>query len=410
MPFFASVGASQLAIGTGGFSPGVGPQDPAASAAAGSLGTSTITSNTAASSVSGQRVTFNPLGGGGITYSISSGSLPTGFSLNSSTGAVSGSYTVQGRNTPGQVFTFTVRATSQLNAASTSDRTYTISLAVPFLYKQIVSTSYMVGGYQNSVLWNNCNRTVHATDVTTNLGDGLIANFHYKSGASGTTKVYVWNGGGVTAFNMRTETRSDSGSFTPGASNSGTIQDSDFNRAWINGEGVGQIYRWVFATEGSQAALGNGWNDHAAAIYGETRGIFWGNSGQTQRLIFSTESVANMGYSAGAHGQQKGLSSKVGKGYGGAQGNYNGGNQFRVTNIETESGITTVSKPFGNMGEENYVHGQDKGYCIGTYDGGGQNNRAFILTYATNSGFETGATTQPKGKGGCSSGHCGFRD
>jgi len=409
MPFFASVGASQLAIGTGGFSPGVGPQDTAASAAAGSLGTSTITSNTAASSVSGQRVTFNPLGGGGITYSISSGSLPTGFSLDSSTGAVSGSYTVQGRNTPGQVFTFTVRATSQLNAASTSDRTYTISLAVPFLYKQIVSTSYMVGGYQNSVLWNNCNRTVHSTDVTTNLGDGLISNFHYKSGASGTTKVYVWNGGGVTAFNMRTETRSDSGSFTPGATNSGTIQDSDFNRAWINGEGVGQIYRWVFATEGSQAALGNGWNDHAAAIYGETRGIFWGNSGQTQRLIFSTESVANMGYSAGAHGQQKGLTSKVGKGYGGNEGNYNGGNNFRVTNIETESGIRTLGKPFGNMGEENYVHGQAKGYCIGTYDGA-QNNRAFILTYATDTGFETGSTTQPKGKGGCSSGHCGFRD
>jgi hypothetical protein len=409
MPFFASVGASQLSIGTGGFSPGVGPQDTAASAAAGSLGTSTITSNTAASSVSGQRVTFNPLGGGGISYSISSGSLPTGFSLNSSTGAVSGSYTVQGRNTPGQVFTFTVRATSQLNVASTSDRTYTISLSVPFKYKQIVSTSYMVGGYQNSVLWNNCNRTVHSTDTTTNLGDGRIQNFHYKSGVCSTTKVFIWNGGFVTAFNMRTESISNSGSINFSGSNTGSIQDSDFIYGWINGEGCNQVRRWTIATENVTADRGNGWSDHAASIFGETRGIWWGNSGQTARFIYSSESYANMGYSAGAHGQQKGLSSKDGKGYGGAQGSYNGGNQFRVTNIESESNITTVGKPFGNMGEENFVHGQEKGYCIGTYDGA-QNNRAFVLTYATNSGFETGSTTQPKGKGGCSSGHCGFRD
>jgi hypothetical protein len=126
-------------------------------------------------------------------------------------------------------------------------------------------------------------------------------------------------------------------------------------------------------------------------------------------MIHATDSYSSMGYSAGAHGQQKGLSSKDNKGYGGNEGNYNGGNSFRVTNIETESSITTVTKPMTNMGEENYVHGQDKGYCLGQYDGA-QNNRTFILTYATNSGFETGSTTQPKGKGGCSSGHCGFRD
>lgn len=409
MPFFASVGASQLAIGTGGFSPGVGPQDTAASSAAGSLGTSTVTSNTASTSVSGQRVTFNPLGGGGINYSISTGSLPPGFSLNSSTGAISGSYTVQGRNTPGQVYTFTVRGASQLNPASTSDRTYTVSLSVPFKYKQIVSTSYMVGGYQNGVLWNNCNRIVHSTDTTTNLGDGNIQNFHYKSGASSTTKVFVWNGGFVTGFNMRTEVISNSGSINFSGANTGTMQDPDFTYAWINGEGCNQVRRWTIATENITADRGNGWSDHAATIFGETRGIWWGNSGQTARFIYSSESYANMGYSAGAHGQQKGLSSKDGKGYGGNQGSYNGGNQFRVTNIETESNITTVGKPITNMGEENFGHGQEKGYCIGTYDGA-QNNRAFILTYSTNSGFETGSTTQPKGKGGCSSGHMGFRD
>lgn len=408
MPLFGSAAGSQP-VKPGIVSPGVGPIDTAASSPAGSIGTSTVQSNTSSTSVSGQRIAFNPLGGGGITYSISAGSLPPGFSLNTSTGAVTGSYTVQGRNTPGQVYNFSVRAVSSLNTSTVSDRSYSISLSVPFKYKQIVSTTYMAGGYQNGILWNNVNRCAHATDTTNNLGDGRIQNYHYKSGASSTDKLYIWNGGFVTAFNMRTEVRSDSGSINFSGSNTGTIQDSDFNRAWINGEGCGQVRRWTMSTETISANLGNGWNDHAASIFGETRGIWWGNSGQTARLIYATEAYATIGVSAGAHGQQKGLSSKNGKGYGGNQGAYNGGNQFRVTNIETEARISVISKPITNCGEENYGHGQEKGYMLGCYDGS-QNNRTFIINYATDTGFETGSGTQPKGKGGASSGHCGFRD
>lgn len=353
----------------------------------------------------------DPFGRGRTTFTLS-GDIPTQVSFNQSTGVITFASSFGNPNRANQLYNLTVTAqeissnTSKIRVVS---RNFVLNMATPFKFRQVVTTNYMLGGYQNGVLWNNVNRCVHSSDTTTNLGDGYIQNYHYKSGATGISRQYIWNGSFVTAFNQRTETRSDSGTFTPGAANTSTIQDSEFIHAYINGEGVGQNYRWVFATEGSQAALGSGWGDHSAAIFGETRGIYWGNSGQTQRLIFATEAVANMGYSAGAHGQQKGLSSKDGKGYGGAQGNYNGGNQFRVTNIESESNITTVGKPFGNMGEENYGHGQDKGYCLGTYDGA-QNNRSFVLTYATNSGFETGGTTQPKGKGGCSSGHCSFRD
>ncbi len=353
----------------------------------------------------------DPFGRGRTTFSLT-GEIPTQATFNQSTGVITFASSFGNINSSAQLYNLTVTATEiNPNSARTKSvsRSFVLNIATPFKFRQVVTTTYMVGGYQNGVLWNNCNRTVHSTDTTTNLGDGYIQNFHYKSGASTRTKVHIWNGGFVTAFNMRTESASNSGSINFSGSNTSTIQDSDFQYAWINGEGCGQNRRWTIASESITADLGNGWNDHSAAIFGETRGIYWGNSGQTQRLIFATEAVANMGYSAGAHGQQKGLSSKDGKGYGGNEGNYNGGNQFRVTNIETESNISTVGKPFGNMGEENYVHGQDKGYCIGTYDGA-QNNRAFVLTYATNSGFETGATTQPKGKGGCSSGHCGFRD
>ncbi len=376
---------------------------------------------TDASVVSGTRTTtstlgtFTPLpdpfGRGRTTFSLT-GDIPTQVSFNQSTGVITFASSFGNPNRTNQLYNLTVTATEiNPNSARTRSvsRSFILNMATPFKFRQVVTTTYMLGGYQNSVLWNNVNRCTHNNDTTTNLGDGYIQNYHYKSGATGISKQYIWNGSFVTAFNQRTETRSDSGSVDFSGANTSTIQDSDFIFAYINGEGCGQNKRWSFATESVQANLGNGWGDHSAAIFGETRGIYWGNSGQTQRLIFATEAVANMGYSAGAHGQQKGLSSKDGKGYGGNEGSYNGGNIFRVTNIETESNITNVGKPFGNMGEENYGHGQDKGYCLGTYDGA-QNNRSFILTYATNSGFETGGTTQPKGKGGCSSGHCSFRD
>lgn len=409
MPFFGSLGGNQLTKGTGGYSPGVGPQDDSASAAAGSMGTTTVNGDASSTSVSATRSTYIPTGGGGVTYSISSGSLPPGFSINSSTGNVSGSYSVQGQNSNGQVYTFTVRATSQLNSASYSDRTYTISLSVPWRYRQIINYNYMTGGYKNSSLWSNVNRFVVSTDTCTNLGDGLIDNYHYKSGASGNSRVYIWNGG-ATAFNMRTESKQNSFSGGGGGGNNGTAFN-ERNYAYVMGEGTGQIVKWSFASESNAAGLGNGWNDHAAAISGEDRGIFWGNSGQTQRVYFPTDSIANMGHSAGRHGQQKGMNAKTGYGYGGNEGDYAAGYNFRRTLIASETGSNTYSKPGGwGYGEENFGMGQNKGYMFGQHDPSGQNNRSWAYTYATESGYQNGGSMEPKGHDGCSSGHVGWRD
>jgi len=347
---------------------------------------------------------------GAVTFTTS-GALPSGFTFNATTGVLSGSYTLQAININGN-FAFQIIATESnptLPVATAASRNLNIFLSVPFKVRQVVTTGYMLGGYQNGQLWSNVNRFTHSNDSTTNLGDGRIQNYHYKSGATDLTRTYMWNGGFVTAFNMRTEVRNDTGSINFNGGNTSFVWDPDRTYGWVNGEGCNQVRRWDFSTLTITSNRGSGWSDHSASISGEDRGIYWGNSGQTQRIIYSTESIAGVGTSAGAHGQQKGLSSKDGKGYGGEQGGYNGGYQFRVTSTVNEGRITNVGKPFGNMGEENYGHGQDKGYCIGTYDGS-QNNRSFVLTYSTNSGFETGGTTQPKGHGGCSSGHCGFRD
>jgi hypothetical protein len=371
------------------------------------MGTTTVTGDASASSVSAQRVTYDPFGAGAISYSIVSGSLPPGFSINGANGTVSGSYSVQSVNSTSQTYSFTVRATTP--TGNTSDRAYTISLSTPWRYRQIINYNYMTGGYKNSSLWSNVNRTVVSTDTTTNLGDGNVDNYHYKSGAAGNSRIYIFNGGN-TAFNMRTETKQNGFSGGGGGGNNGTVFN-ERNHAYVTGEGTNQVIKWSFSTESNAAGLGGGWGSHAAGISGEDRGIYWGNSGETQRVYFPTDAIANMGHSAGRHGQQKGLMAKTGYGYGGNEGDYAGGYNFRRTLIASEAGSNTYSKPGGwGYGEENFGMAQNKGYLQGQHDPSGQNNRSFAYVYATESGYQNGGTMEPKGHDGCSSGHMGWRD
>ena len=61
-----------------------------------------------------------------VTYSIVSGALPTGGSLNSSTGAITG--TESGSDTAETVYSFTIRATDA--EAQTADRAFSITVTV----------------------------------------------------------------------------------------------------------------------------------------------------------------------------------------------------------------------------------------------------------------------------------------
>ena len=61
-----------------------------------------------------------------VSYSIVSGALPTGASLNSSTGAITG--TESGSDTSETVYNFTIRATDQ--ESQTADRAFSITVSV----------------------------------------------------------------------------------------------------------------------------------------------------------------------------------------------------------------------------------------------------------------------------------------
>jgi hypothetical protein len=140
------------------------------------------------------------------------------------------------------------------------------------------------------------------------------------------------------------------------------------------------------------AGLGN-YNDRPGSLFGPEyiRQTYYGSG-------------SNLNVSPGAHGQQKGINSKLGKGYAGNEGSYNGGYNLRRFVFSTET-YTTVAKPIGNCGEENFDMGQDHQYMMGCYDGA-QNNRGWRFTYSTDTGYELGSGSLRTGVAGGSSGHC----
>jgi hypothetical protein len=419
MPFLGTVGGSNEAKGQGGYHPGQSPIDTASSSAAGSLGTSTMNgayNSPGSSGGGGQRNAIDPFNQGSIVYTISSGALPPGFSLNSSTGAVSGSYTAQGINTDGTVYTFTVRATVSSIGSPYTERTYTITLSVPYPYRQIITRNYMAGGYQGSQLWSNVNRTTHSNDTSTNLGDGCIDNFHYKSGATADNYGYIWNTSSTSRFNLRTEVKSNSTGAPPvTCNNTGTVFDGYRTKSFTMGDGTGNPFKFTFSNETfTNITSTSTANDHCSGISGESIGVLWYNGGGNNRINWSTEAFSSANGTHAAYGQQKGFNGKYGYGYGSTGGSYNGGTSLNKINLTTtDTNVSTsITKPCQNQGEDNNGLGQLACYTIGGYDavGNGQNNRSGKIVLATDSASEIGGALQPGGHVGASSAHCFHRD
>jgi hypothetical protein len=205
---------------------------------------------------------------------------------------------------------------------------------------------------------------------------------------------------------------------------SGTMQDLDdygiSRYSWQNGsQGSAVIQKFNLTTEvhsGTQSTSFSQAGIGASAHFSEFYGFWWAdNSSEAsgkRKFVFTTETESTPSANIGFHSQQQGMSTKVGKGYAGNEGSYNGGFNFRITNYTTDTVTGTVAKPIGDSGEENFDMGQDYGYMMGMYNTAGQNNRAYKFTYATNSGVELPASGQPTapGIGGRSSGHGYWRD
>lgn len=313
--------------------------------------------------------------------------------------------------------------TSQRGTTAVIGRGY----RTPYKYRQIITTGYIAGGYASSVPWRNVNYVVAATDTTTSLGDLLQTTHNYTSGAHNRDHAFMWAGGAVggvysytSCFNMRTNSTyaKTTAMDTPvNVADAATVQREHFE-AWvfntsydpIGGTAVNTPFRFNLTTETASSTftiLGN-LTEGGGAHYTDTDGYIWGL--QKIKFNFATETQTTGGnYSA--HGQQKGLPSKLGFGYAGNEGSFQAGNNLRKWNQVTDVLQSTIAKPITNSGEENFTQGQDHQYMLGCYAGSVQNNRSWRFTYATDTGFEGGATMQPKGgQSGRSSGHCFWRD
>ncbi len=300
-----------------------------------------------------------------------------------------------------------------------------IEQAIPFLTRSVITTAYMLGGYKDSAAWNNVNRTHAATDVTINLGDGSIErSFNYQGGACSKNLTYVFGAGNghainsnyVIAFNMRTEQ-----AYNPGSGLSRTLAASRWTfgcifkehyYAWINGGGSAIIEEFNMTTQTLVGTLGTN-SRQSGGTWGmshENFGfIYWG--GDQDRFDFATRTVQASGIRNGVsnHEQQKSVQSKYMWCWAGNEGSYNGGNNLRRTNMQTDTTMGSYGKPHGNCGEENFTIGQDWQYMLGQYNGA-QNNLSWKWYYYTETGVTNSSTLEPKGKGGASSGLCGWRD
>lgn len=289
-----------------------------------------------------------------------------------------------------------------------------------YKYNQIITTGYVLGGYKSGTPYRNVNRMVHATDVMTNLGDRIAYAFSYSTGTPSMTKGWVFGANGAhssanantIAFQMITETQ-----LSHNSANNLTLSRNDAGVAAKEGE-----YCYILSNQNpdkfnftnetcTRTNLGlttDGTGGGVQAIYDDTHGLIYGG-GAVQTLTYATDIFAHRidagVVTPGVHNQQKPILTKIYKGYGGHEGTYNGGYNYRRTDMITNVHEATNARPMGNIGEENYDMGQDHQYCMGHYDGA-QNNRGHKFFYASDAGYELGSGSLRTGIPGGSSGAC----
>ena len=295
-----------------------------------------------------------------------------------------------------------------------------------FLYRTIYTHGYMSGGYKNSSPWKNSNRTVHATDITTNLGDLMDRGGAYVMGSYSDFNQYIYAasdsfpGTGVytTSVSMINEagrTHSSSWDLINTAGNygdCGVILNPGLTLAYIlndntNVEKHNLITEIMYSAGSGGTAVGTA-GDWVCTWQGETYGWVKHSSqgSRNHKMYFATEVWSSAGLTVGTDGWGKALSTKHGYTY-----VKNGGNCvnsiYKVNDTTGANISTSLNSPGNRSGEENYETGQNVGYCIGFYtDLVGQVNTTYKVNFLTDSMTTMGSDTEPKGHDGASSAAC----
>jgi hypothetical protein len=289
-----------------------------------------------------------------------------------------------------------------------------------FLYRTIYTKGYMSGGYKNSSPWRNVNKTIHSTEITTNLGDLLVYQSSYIGGGFSDYRTYVYPSTGavqgsgtiVESMSMSTETMSplDSARYLKTSrTDCEALLTPSLTSAYIVGGGSSAVDRHNYTTDimfntGTAPAspLSGGTAGGLGSLFGQFKA--WISQGAGSSFTWATETWATGGMSWATDGQPKGLSSKHGHGYGGT-GSYPGSVNLNKFSEATGTNLATIARNKTN-GEENFQIGQNSGYMLAAYDGAAQNNDAGRMNYLTDVWTALGSDAQPKGHDGASSGCC----
>ena len=293
------------------------------------------------------------------------------------------------------------------------------SRAAQWKFRQVINVGYTGGGYKDGSPWRQIHRTNHSTHQTTNLGVQMDHPGSYISGACSDTTFFLWStpsdnshftpSSRTSAFHMYTETSKSHNSVFNTYSDRNDSGTS-FKETFLSFHGGGDrsgMEVFNLATEARQSSNGGDLRSGStnSAFSDKDQGYHWADSAGW-KVNHQTFSVSGSSHWS-AHGQQKGMPTKVRVGYCGNEGSYSGGYNLRRWNLTNDSNTGTFSKHRSNCGEENFTMGQDWGYMIGNYDGA-QNNGTWQQYYHTDSRTDHSGL-QPSANAGQSSGHCGWR-
>ena len=291
------------------------------------------------------------------------------------------------------------------------------NMAIPFLTRQILTVGYIHGGYAASVVWDETNKSMFATDTTVDLPGKQEKGHNYKDSmhnrdlcwtVGGAANAHCASSNGITCYNHRTENSITSGytrTHTWSTTNLGIIQQG-LETAWITGGGSSQIRRFNMITQVLGAQYGS--SSTSGGIWGlqhENYGIWTNNN---QGFKFATEQPYSRSATAPQGDKhQHCLMFKHANMVGGRESNPS--SNWRETNFLNDTTQDVIGAKGYYGGEENMIAGQDWGYAIGWYQGSHVVNSAKFV-YATRSSQTGGASLNAKGVNGQSSATMSWRD
>ena len=297
-----------------------------------------------------------------LTFSISSGSLPTGLSLNSGTGLLSG--TLNTGDTSSVTYNFTVQVTDAV-ASNTNTRAYSMAVSAPpsggtLSTPTISSTSYRVHTFTSTGNWSVYN-TQSQVDALVVAGGGSAGARH--GGGAGAGGVLYITGATIAAGTY-------SASIGNGGARSG---DEQYGQ-------VGQNTTFL----GETADGGGRTNAYTGSCLTQNGGSGGGESGRNCNLVGSATQGNPSQYSGTGYGNSGGATNTTSKHFGGGGGGAGGAGQTSTSNsMRTSDGgagiqINVDGNNYywgGGGGGNGYSNGQGGQSGFGGAGGGGAGGR-----------------------------------